>query len=98
MIRVINQATESQGRTENSIRANQVYCQLYRMNYESIRPNIGSTSETCVSQVLDSYVGSYRQLYRPKLPGTLQHLRLAQFNTHTFSTTSNSDCQSPFST
>src|SRR5882672_1514122 len=72
MIRVINQATESQGRTENSIRANQVYCQLCRMNYEDIRPNIGSTSETCMSQVLGSYAGSYRQLYRPKLPGTLQ--------------------------
>src|SRR5882724_8318672 len=67
MIRVINQATESQGRTENLIRANQVYCQLCRMNYESIRPNIGSTSETCVSQVLGSYIGLSCQAHFNKI-------------------------------
>ena len=62
MIRVINQVTESQGHTENLIRANQVYYQLYRMNYESIRPNIGSISETCVSQVLGNYISNYKLL------------------------------------
>jgi len=39
------------------------YCQLYRMNYENIRPDIGSTSETCVSQVLGSYIASGCQAY-----------------------------------
>jgi len=50
-------------RTQNSIRANQVYCQLYRMNYGGIWPHIRSTSETCLKQVLGSL----------RLPGTLQH-------------------------
>ena len=44
------------------------------MNYKNIRPNIRSISETCMSQVLGSYTGSYRLPYKPKLPGTLQHL------------------------
>ena len=49
------QITGTRDRTENLIKANKMYCQLYKTNYEVVRPDMRSTSETSLKQVLGSY-------------------------------------------
>jgi len=58
-----NEVSMASRRTQN--KGNQVYCQLYRMNYESFRTDIRSASETCLKHVLaaSGYQAQFNRCY-----------------------------------